>query len=106
MSSIFSKIASIFSSGDKGAAAPSATQTEDYQGLTIFAEPMKEGGQYRLAGRIEKSCEGSPMVRSFIRADLFSSSDEAIEFTLRKGRQIIDQNGKHLFADGAETRSV
>lgn len=106
MSSIFSKIASIFSSGDKGAAAPSATQSEEYQGLMIFAEPIKEGGQYRLAGRIEKTSEGSAMVRPFIRADLFSSSDEAIEFTLRKGRQIIDQSGKQLFADGADSRQV
>ncbi|MGR6465763.1 HlyU family transcriptional regulator [Rhizobium sp. PAMB 3182] len=106
MSSIFSKIASIFSSGDKGAAAPSATQSEEYQGLMIFAEPIKEGGQYRLAGRIEKRGDGGTLVRSFIRADLFSSSDEAIEFTLRKGRQIIDQNGKHLFADAEGSRPV
>jgi hypothetical protein len=46
------------------------------------------------------------MVRNFIRADMFSSSDDAVECTIRKAQQIIDQHGSSLFADGEKSRQV
>ncbi len=45
-------------------------------------------------------------MRNFIRADMFGSSDDAIECTVRKAQQIIDQNGPSLFSDGARVRQV
>jgi hypothetical protein len=45
-------------------------------------------------------------VRNFIRADLFSSSDDALECTVRKAQQIIDQHGPSLFGDGEKLRQV
>ena len=62
--------------------------------------------QYRLAGRIEKQVGDETLVRTFIRADVFSSADEAQEFTVKKARQIIDQNGAGLFGDGEKQRQV
>ena len=46
------------------------------------------------------------LVRSFIRADLFSSREDTVAATFRKARQIADQNGASLFSDGAESRQV
>ncbi|WP_018900129.1 HlyU family transcriptional regulator [Rhizobium sp. 2MFCol3.1] len=109
MASIFSSIFSMFSGGAKqpGAASSSAaSDPQPYADCTIYAEPMKEGGQYRLAGRIEKTVGDEVLVRNFIRADMFSSTDDAIECTVRKAQQIIDQNGASLFSDGAKVRQV
>jgi len=39
------------------------------------------------------------LVHEFVRADVFTSMDDAVECTVRKGKLIIDQNGPNLFAD-------
>ncbi|WP_337266861.1 HlyU family transcriptional regulator [Oryzifoliimicrobium ureilyticus] len=109
MASIFSSLISMFSGGgSKSGASPSAVSADPkpYGDCTIYPEPMKEGAQYRLAGRITKTVGDQVLTRSFIRADLFSTADEAVEFTIRKAEQIIDQNGASLFADGAAQRQV
>jgi hypothetical protein len=110
MASIFSSIFSMFSGGGakQPSAAPSAVASDPqpYADCTIYAAPQKEGGQYRLAGRIEKIVGDEVLVRNFIRADMFSSTDDAIECTVRKAQQIIDQNGPSLFSDGAKIRQV
>lgn len=107
MASFLSSILSMFSGGTKSD-TPSGIVTEPQQhaDCTIHASPMREGGQYRLAGRIEKVVNGETLVRTFIRADMFSSTEDAIDGTFRKARQIIDQHGPSLFADGEQTRSV
>ena len=107
MASIFSNLFSLFSGGGEKAAKPApASEPQIHEGCRIFAEPMKEGNQYRLAGRIEKDVQGQTLVRTFVRADVFTSQDDALECTFRKARQIIDQNGPSLFADGAASRTT
>ena len=104
--SILSRILSIFTGGPSGATQAPAADPQPYKDCLIHAAPIAEGGQYRLAGRIERDVEGRRLERSFIRADVFSSRDDAIEGAFRKAQQIIDQNGPSLFGDGAEKRSV
>lgn len=101
MTSFVSRIISLF--GGSQPAEPVAVQEsrESYQGLNLVAQPLKEGNQYRIAGRIEKNEGGQVLVRHFIRADIFSGEKEAAEFTLRKAKQIVDQHGRSLFADNA-----
>jgi hypothetical protein len=106
MASLFSKFFSMFSSGGAPVSQAPAAEPQSHAGCTIYAEPMREGSQYRLAGRIEKQVEGKVMTRSFVRADMFTSMDDALECTFRKARQIIDQNGAALFADGVDNRSA
>ena len=77
-----------------------------HAGCTIYATPQREGNQFRLMGRIEKDVNGEILVRNFIRADVFTSSDDAVESTFRKAQQIIDQNGASLFGDGEKVRQV
>ena len=52
---------------------------------------MREGNQFRVAGRIEKTVDGQVLVRRFIRADIFSSETDVMSTSFRKGKQIIDQ---------------
>lgn len=106
MASFLSKLFGSFSTaaGDKPAAASGKTET--YGDCQIHASPIKEGNQYRLAGSIEKAENGTVKTRTFIRADVFASQDDALDATVRKAHQIIDQHGPALFADDAESRPV
>lgn len=57
MASFFSKILSAFGSGQPSSDAPQkVAQAEPHAhgDYLIYATPIKEGGQFRLAGRIEK----------------------------------------------------
>jgi hypothetical protein len=83
-----------------GSGSPSATKPakrEDYNGYTIEAAPVAEGGQFQIAGRITKTVDGVAKEHSFMRADRFSTFEDAENFTLLKARQIIDQSGDRLF---------
>ena len=64
----------------------------EYKGLNVQAAPESEGDQWRLAGYIIQGSGEELMERKFLRADLFSSHDEASDFAIRKGKQIIDEN--------------
>lgn len=95
-----------------GAATPKVLPTrseraEAYEGYFIHPLPQKVEAQWRLSGMIVKAAEGEDGVEmegQFIRADLFPSLEEAETFTLRKGRQIIDERGDRLFSGSGETR--
>ncbi len=105
--SILSSILSIFTGGSSSEAAQKPlAEPQTYKDCVIHAEPIREGGQYRLAGRIEQQADGRTLTRKFIRADVFTSLDDALDCTFRKAHQIIDQNGPALFGDGEETRTV
>lgn len=101
MASFFSKLFGGWSSDDN--AGPKLGDPIAHEGLIIRAAPEPEGSQFRLAGVIIKETDAGELERKFVRADVFSSHDEAIEFTVRKGKQIIDEQGKRLFADGEPT---
>jgi hypothetical protein len=36
---------------------------------------------------------------ALVRADVFSSRDDAASYSIRKAKQIIDEQGEKLFAD-------
>ena len=83
-----------------GGGAPKAEKpapSEDYNGYTIEAKPFAEGGQFQLAGRITKTIDGAVKEHSFVRADRFSSMEDAESFTFVKAKQIIDQSGDKIF---------
>jgi hypothetical protein len=79
-------------------AAPAASASREHKGYTITATPIKEGGQYRLAGTISKEIGGVVKEHRFVRADLFTSRDEAVQFAFLKGQLIIDQSGDGMFS--------
>ena len=83
--------------------APSQGISVEHKGLIICPSPISDGGQWRLAGVIIKQSDQGRLERYYVRADVFSSCEEAEEFSVRKGKQIIDEQDKRLFADGIET---
>jgi hypothetical protein len=88
---------SLFGLGGKqgGETAATAKQAE-HKGFIIEARPYREGGRYQTAGVISKDVGGVRKEHKFIRADSFTTLDEAADFTLSKGRQIVDELGDRL----------
>lgn len=94
----------IFAGPGSGSPAPvERGEPVEHQGFEIQPAPEPEGSQWRLAGYILSSSNGDQKERKFVRADLFPSRDDATDFAIRKGRQIIDEQGDRLFADGKES---
>jgi hypothetical protein len=86
----------LFGGGEKQE-APATTKKAEYKGFVIEAQPYKDGGQYQLAGVIRKDVGGTMKEHRFVRADRFTTIDDAAEIALSKGRQIIDEQGERLF---------
>lgn len=84
-------------------AASRRGEAVEYEGFKICAAPDKADNQWRLAGVIVKPGDDGDLERVFIRADLFSSREEAETYAIRKCQQIIDEQGERLFDDGAPT---
>jgi hypothetical protein len=91
---------SLFGGGKSEADAKGdkALAEEDYKGFTIKAVAMSAGGEHQLAGAIEKEIGGELKTYNFVRADKFSSRDDATAMSLAKGRQLVDEQGDKLFS--------
>lgn len=79
-----------------GPAKPAAEV--EHKGFTVRAEPYKaENGQYQTAGTVLKEVGGELKEHRFVRADRFGSLEDAAEFSLGKGRQLVDEQGERMF---------
>ena len=83
--------------GEKAASEPVVAGEAEHRGFAIKATPFKQDGQYQTCGVISKDVGGEIKEHRFIRADRFAGLDEAVQLTLSKGRQIIDEQGEKLF---------
>ena len=82
-----------------GGAKPEAPEevTETYKGFRIFAAPATDSAGYRVGARIEKEVEGEVKVHHLLRADTLRSLDEANALSIRKAKQMIDEQGERIF---------
>ena len=87
----------LFGGGGAGGGSAPQAEPEVYKDFRIFPEPIRESGGHRIAARIEKEIGGETMVHKLVRADVISDHDQAIEASLAKARQIIDEQGDRLF---------
>jgi len=85
------------SGGGSDDAAVKPVQIAEHKGYTIEARPYRESGQFQVAGVIAKGEGEARKEHKFIRADRFPTVEEAADFALLKGRQIIDQQGDRVF---------
>ena len=89
---------SLFGGRAKEPAAPAGpVKSVEHKGFTIHATPFQEGGQHQLCGVIEKEIDGALRSHRFIRADRFPGVQEAADFALVKGQQLVDEQGEALF---------
>lgn len=81
-------------STETASTAPEPVLHNDFR---IFPDPIAEGSVHRIAARIEKSFGDQVKTHHLIRADTRNSRDEAIEASVAKAKQAIDQLGDTLF---------
>lgn len=74
-----------------------AADPVEHKGFLIRPTPFIEDGQHQTCGIITKEIDGATKEHRFIRADRFASRDDAVEVTLRKARQLIDEQGERIF---------
>lgn len=82
-----------------GGETAKTTEAVAHKQFMIDAAPQRDGSVWRIAGSIYQDVDGGRLERSFMRADTFSTEEDAIKFTILKGQQIIDQNGPHILAE-------
>jgi hypothetical protein len=80
-----------------GGAPKPAKEPELYKEFRIFPEPQSDAGGYRIAARIEKEVDGETKTHRLLRADTVQSAEEAEAFSIRKAKQLIDEQGERLF---------
>ncbi len=81
--------------GEPAAAKP-AKQIE-HKGFTIAATPYKNDGQYQTCGVVSKEIDGVVKEHRFIRADRFAGLEDAVDVAIKKGQQIVDEQGEKIF---------
>jgi hypothetical protein len=83
-------------SGDVPAGAAPAKQVE-HNGFLISATPYKADGQYQTCGVVAKEVGGVMKEHKFIRADRFAGLDDAVDISIKKGIQLVEEQGERLF---------
>ena len=81
-----------------GGAAPTTEVCEpiDYKGFKIEAMPLDEDGKYRTAGYISGELDGESKRIQFIRADQNADRQMAVDHSIAKAQQIINEQGAKL----------
>jgi hypothetical protein len=74
-----------------------AEVSETYKEFRIIAVPQPDEGGYRVGARIEKEIGGEVKVHRLVRADTVRGLDEAEAFSIRKAKQVIDEQGEAIF---------
>jgi len=69
----------------------------DYKGYSIRATPFQAEGQYQTCGIVSRTVDGEMKEHRFIRADRLASKEAAAELALRKGQQMVDEQGDRMF---------
>ena len=70
----------------------------EHKGFRIVATPYKADGQFQTCGVISKEIDGVVIEHRFVRADRFGSPNEAADMALKKGQQIVNEQGERLFS--------
>jgi len=82
--------------GSSNSPEPAAIETIEYNGFTIEASPLPEGSQFRTAGFISGELDGEVKRIQYIRVDQHGSLQDAIDYSVTKAKQIIDERGVEL----------
>jgi len=93
---VFGLIRKVFGKTDSSPQRATA-DAFDYEGFRVHPAPIKEATGWRVAGYIRKEVDGEQREHEFVRADVISTTHEAITTTAAKARRVIDEQGERLF---------
>jgi len=92
-------LGNFFKSLFAGSSSASQEQVSDpvaYKEFTIEAAPINEDGKFRTAGYISGELNGEVKRVQFIRADQSADRQTAIDHSISKAQQIINEQGTAL----------
>ncbi|WP_367718482.1 HlyU family transcriptional regulator [Nitratireductor sp. GISD-1A_MAKvit] len=69
----------------------------EHKGYSIQPTPFSADGQFQTCAVITKEVDGVVKEHRLVRADRFPSADLAADQAIRKGRQVIDEQGDRIF---------
>ncbi|MCS2609345.1 HlyU family transcriptional regulator [Halomonas dongshanensis] len=105
---MFKKLFSAFTQRPRDAKPASApAEPVSYKQYEIIAQPVAQGGQYRVSGLIRLGgYDGAPVQEHrFERSDVLPSRDASEAMTITKAQRFIDEVGEQMFdADPRQTR--
>jgi hypothetical protein len=85
----------------EGSGPGKVAASEGYNGYQLLARPIKESGQWRVAGSIRAPDAGADGEGyDFVRADTMADHDECVQMCLAKARKLVDEQGSRLFQSG------
>ena len=87
----------LFGGGATEEAGGKPGEAEEYKGFSIRAAPYQSDGQFQTAGIVARDIDGVRKEHKFVRADRHASYDDAVEFSLHKARQLVDEQGERMF---------
>jgi hypothetical protein len=88
----------LFGSSSVGSTpSPAVAKEIEHKGFVIRATPYKADGGYQTCGTVSKEVGGVMKEHRFIRADRFAALDDAVDISLKKGQQLIDEQGERIF---------
>jgi hypothetical protein len=90
----------LFGGGGRDEGPRAAANGEDYEGFVIYAEPIGDGGRWRIGARIEREIDGEVRTHRMIRADTFESVEAAEAASTAKAKMLIDEQGTAIFKEG------
>jgi hypothetical protein len=96
MPSFFESLKARFFGGATTEPEAPVGEAVEYKGYRLRAAPFPAKGQYQTAGIIEKDTPEGVKEHKFVRADTHPSKDDAVEFSIRKAKQIVDEQGDRL----------
>lgn len=88
----------LFGGGDAGSAKGPPADPVEYNGYTITPTPFLQDGQYQTCGVVAKAEGDGVKEHRFIRADRFPSADDAVAHSIRKGKQLVEEQGERMFS--------
>jgi len=72
--------------------APAEIAARETQGnYELRAAPIRDGKVWRVAGSILKIGADESEAQPFVRADTCASHEDAVEISMRKARQIVEE---------------
>jgi hypothetical protein len=69
----------------------------EHKGFLIRATPYKAEGQFQTCGIVSKEVDGVLKEHRFVRADRFASQTDAADIAIKKGKQLVDEQGERIF---------
>ena len=85
------------SSGEPQPSGGAVAKEIEHKGFVIRATPYKAEGGYQTCGVVSKEVGGVVKEHRFIRADRFAALDDAVDISLKKGQQLVDEQGERMF---------